>query len=313
MNMKNLIITGFAAILILPFTGCDKVDNPIKPAIELDTNLYPGNWFDYEFPTFSQNTNTQRNVMIEDYTGHRCPSCPAAADVAKVIEDANPENVFVVSVHASPTGLSNFQEIYANCNDAVNPGYKYCDILYCDEGLEMGFEFGNAGVGFFGNPNGNVNRKIFSGSEIFYYHTEWEGHTNTVLTENDLKVNIQAKSNYYPESNGVYLHTEIEFLEDLSSGNYSTVVYVVENELIGYQDVNGTDSAYYHHHNILRGCIDDLTWGQTIPGDYTKDSKVYFDYSYKLPTGITNNDYHFVIYVYDVDTYEVLQVIKHEF
>ena len=91
--------------------------NPYPPEVnlELDTTLYPGLWSDYEnndWPIFSENTNTNRNVLIEDYTGHHCNNCPNAATIAHDIEVANPTRVFVASIHAAPsaTGTSSFQD-----------------------------------------------------------------------------------------------------------------------------------------------------------------------------------------------------------
>ena len=79
----------FIIVLGGVFYSCDHVKNPYPPEVnlELDTTLYPGLWSDYEnneWPTFSQNTNTNRNVLIEDFTGHKCVFCPAAADLAHV-------------------------------------------------------------------------------------------------------------------------------------------------------------------------------------------------------------------------------------
>jgi len=59
--------------------------------------------------------------------------------------------------------------------------------------------------------------------------------------------------------------------------------------------------------------MDGETWGQSLVGAFTTGSKFYYDYSYKLATGLRNDDFHLIVYLYDVDTYEILQVIKHEF
>lgn len=310
---RLLILTGLIVVLTTVSTSCDKVENPIKPPIELDTTFYPGNWEDYVEPTFTQNTNTDRNILLEDYTGHRCPNCPAAGWEAYNIEQANPDRVFVASVHAAPTGLSSFQTTASDCGQPSNPTNKYCTVFYCDEGVEYGQTFGGGSFGFFGNPQGNLNRINFTGTDMFQFYTEWQQKTSDILTANDLKVNIQAQSNFYTETNGLYLHTEVEFLEDLSGGQYNMVTYLIENEVIDYQDSASIAVSYYHHHDILRGCLDNLAWGRSIDGDYTTGNKVYLDYSYKLPDGEVNTDYHLLIYVYDVSTYEVLQVIKHEF
>lgn len=309
--MKNKWIYISLASVAISISACDKVENPIKPAILLDTNIYPGNWEDYPEPVFSPNTNTLRNVMIEDYTGHRCPNCPAAAAIAHDIEASDPTRVFVASIHAGPGGMTSFQQLASDCGLPSNPLNEYCTEFFNTESLIYGAEF-QTGFGFFGNPQGTINRVSFSGSTMFQFSTEWSTRTTEVLTANDLKVNIQAQTNYYTETNGFYLHVETEFLEDLA-GDYNLSVYLIENEVEDFQDSAGIVLEDYHHHNVFRGCLDDLAWGQSIPGEHVSGEKYYFDYSYTLPTGSVNTDYHLLIYVYDVATYEILQVIKKEF
>lgn len=313
MKKNTLFIFTFLILMSQFNTSCDKVSNPIKPEITVDTTLYPGNWADYAFPSFDENTNTERNIMLEDYTGHRCPACPNANWQAYYIEQANPSRVFVSSVHAAPTGLSSFQTLASDCGEASNPNDQFCTVFYCDEGEEYGATFGGADVGFFANPQGNINRINFTGNDMFTTVSNWQTRVDGILADNDLKVNIQAKSNYYTETNGFYLHTEAEFLEDLNGSQYNMVVNLMENEVKDYQDSSGVKVSKYKHHNIFRGCIDGLAWGRTLSVDYTAGTKSRLDYSSQLPDGMTNEDYHLLIYVYDVDTYEVLQVIKHEF
>jgi len=309
--MKNLFLPFLIVLILAGISSCDKIEDPIKPAILLDTTLFPGNWEDYPEPVFIANTNTDRNVMIEDFTGHRCPNCPAAATEARTIEEANPGRVFVASVHAGPTGLGNFQNLASDCGTISNPNNEFCSVFYCDEGIAYGLAFGS-GFGFIGNPQGTISRISFAGSTMFQYKNDWAARVDEVLTANDLKINVQAQSNYYAETNGLYLHTETEFLEDLT-GDYSLVVYLLENKVVDFQDSMSVVLDNYEHHSVFRGCLDGLTWGQTVGGTHTTGEKSYFDYSYKLPVGKLNTDYHLLIYVYDVSTYEVLQVIKHEF
>jgi len=83
--MKHLFkYTLLAATAIAAFvnSSCDKVSQPTIILTTLDTTIYPGNFVEYEVPTFEPNTNTDRNILIEDYTGHRCGACPGAAIIA---------------------------------------------------------------------------------------------------------------------------------------------------------------------------------------------------------------------------------------
>ena len=116
MKKSYLIFTLLLALGLLSLPACDRVSNPYPPVVnlELDTTLYPGNWANYvanEWPTFTTNTNTDRNVLIEDFTGHKCIFCPAAADLAHQLHEANPNRVFVASIHSGVDGIGDFQSV----------------------------------------------------------------------------------------------------------------------------------------------------------------------------------------------------------
>jgi len=309
--MKNIFKLVFAFIIISVGTlSCDKVEQPLKPEILIDTTLYAdGIWENYPEPTFSANTNTDRNLLLEDYTGHKCPNCPEAATVATNIESANPGRVFVASIHAGAGGNEGFQKLNADCGTPSNTDGHFCHDFRTNEGTEYGIKFQS--YGFVGNPYGNISRYSFS-DFMFQYHNVWETKTNELLLANDLKVNIQAKSNFYEASSGGYLHIETQFLEDLTS-SYNIVTYAIQNELVEWQDVSGTYVENYHHHNVFLGCVDGEAWGTSIASQPASGDVFETVYSYELPTGIAKEELHFLTYIYDVDTYEILQVIKHNF
>lgn len=304
--MKNYFsITGVLLVgLTLMNSSCDKIEYPNVIITDLDTNLYPGNFIDYDFPDFEPNTNTLRNIIIADYTGHQCTFCPPAATKAKEIEDAHPDRVFVASIHASaePGGIGTFQETNATfTRDLTNP-----------QGAEMGSTFAQASVGFSGNPSGNVNRVKGDDGKFFLAFGFWADKTDEVLAT-PLDINIQAKSTYFPSTSGVFLHVETEFLSDLD-GDYNIVVYALENEWIGPQKFPTETDLEYKHHNIHRGNLFGETWGRNIASGTTEaGTKFRNDFSYSLPDGLTNTQMHFLVLVYNRSTYEIMQVIEHHF
>lgn len=182
--MKTLlsIISGCALVALM---ACDKVSNPYPKATptELDQSLYPGNWADYlanEWPAFTTNPNTSRNVLIEDFTGHKCTFCPAAAVIAENLVDAHPGRVMVASIHSGPTGIENFQAVTAAYpEDFTNP-----------QGLEIGRYFGMNDGGFSGNPRGPISR-VTNGGNIFQSPNNWVSLTNGLINTNALHVNLQ--------------------------------------------------------------------------------------------------------------------------
>ncbi|MCE3295283.1 MAG: hypothetical protein K0R65_997 [Crocinitomicaceae bacterium] len=303
--MEKTIIAAFLGVLL---ASCDKVEQPYEIQsqvieIDLDTTLYPGVWSTYPWPAFEENTNTDRNILIEDYTGHTCVFCPAAATIAKNIEDANPGRVFVASIHASPGGLGDFQKLEAPdfMHDFTNP-----------QGLQYGVTFAS-GYGFNGNPRGTLSREIIGQptGTMFQAANSWTNGVNTLLAENDLQVNLQAKVNYYAATRGLFLHTEIDPM-NVDPSKINLVVYFIQESFISPQKKPGETDMEYHHHNVHRGNIDGLAFGRNISsGDYLQENGKYqVDLGYKIPEAYDAAGCHLLIYAMNPDTYEIYQVIK---
>lgn len=299
--------------------SCDHVDNPFPQGIstDLDTTFYPGNWSEYvanEWPDFSTipDDNPNRNAIIEDFTGHYCSNCPAAATVAHNLHEANPSRVFTSSVHTGPsvTGITAFQQVSSFYTvDFMNPN-----------GLEFGAFFSNvlSGAGFNANPAGSVNRSAL-GMEYFYGTGIWSQKVSEVLAS-PRRVKVKAKVNYYPSTKGLFLHTEIE-KEDaaINYDDLGVMVFLIEDSLIGPQLVGSVATPDYVHRDIMRGEITGQTWGRDVVDGELIDDKYYLDYSYLVPNQlapagqtITHNaeNMHLLICVYDKNTYEYIQVIK---
>ena len=306
--MKHICFLFFGLLLLI-FTSCDHVENPYPPTVQtdLDTTLYPGNWSDYltnEWPVFSQNTNTFRNVLIEDYTGHKCVFCPAAADLAHQLHSDNPTRVFVASIHSGPTGIGDFQ--------SVSPP-EYSTDFTNPQGVEIGTYFGTNDGGFIGNPRGTVNR--YNNGYVFQSPANWTSLLTNQITQNDLKVNIQSVLNYFASTKGAFLHVEVEKLDQTMSNELGIVAYIIEDSLVGDQKMSdNSHNSSYVHRDIHRGNVDGLAFGKVLSSDMLINSKYYINYSFLVPNQLDGNynaeNMHVLIYVYDRVTWEIYQVIK---
>lgn len=305
--MQFKLVLFFIIVLGLSFSSCDKVENAYesKPTIELDTTLYPGNWQDYlngDYPIFLENTNTDINVLIEDYTGHKCNNCPNAATIAHDIHENNPQRVFVASIHIDPGAQLSFQsanpESSSYYTDHTNP-----------DAIAYGIEFEN-GFNFIGNPQGTVNRKIIDG-KMFDFSGTWQSRASDILNANDLKINIQSHFNFYPSTNGGFLHVELKKLTSEET-TINTVVYVIQDSLVDWQLMpDNTNNEFYVHRDKHLGSIDNNPFGvEAFNTASPSGSKIMIDYSYEIPGGLDPSNMHFLIYAYDTETYEILQVIK---
>ncbi|MGB0932756.1 MAG: Omp28-related outer membrane protein [Lishizhenia sp.] len=307
--MKNSILISLLALpLLLGVASCDKIEAPYPntASLEIDTTLYPGIYADYlanEYPNFTTNENTLRNVLIEDYTGHTCFNCPNAAVVAENLHNANPERVFVATIHAGP-GQLGFQEPLS--------GPSFTTDHTCPEGIEYGNYFAS-GFGFSGNPSGNVNRTP-TGSQMFTTDGLWGSRTSAILSDNNLKINLQSEFNYFESTNGGFLHVEAEKLTS-DADDISLVVYVILDSLVDWQIMpDNSSNPDYVHKEILIGTIDEQAWGQQIfTSTNVSGSKIIKDYSYEIPASYDKDNMHLLIYAYNEDTKEVYQVIKQKF
>jgi hypothetical protein len=316
--MKKFLFFTFGISILL--TSCDKVKNAYPKTTTnstLDWSLYPDGDSAYYvsqglWPTFSTNPNTLRNVLIEDFTGHQCINCPPSTLNMEQLIATNPNRIFGLAIHAGPTGMTGFQQTNST----------FPNVLYCNASLEIGSHFGEEipGSTFLGNPAFCVNRILGGNQFTSNAGSAISNKTNNALSS-VLKVNLQAQLNYFTSTRGLFLHTEIDKIDAALTNEIAIVVCLVEDSLVGPQlvpssswDQDGVqDGVYtqYVHRDILRGMIDNRTFGKVLsPDDLGSNNKYYVDYSYKLPNEYDPNNMKVYIYVYDKITQEIYQIIE---
>lgn len=293
--MKNIFIFSLIFGTILN-SSCDRIENPVViNNTTLDWSLYPdADTTNYPWPVWTQNTNTNQFVLIEDYTGHTCTNCPAAAVEAKSIEDANGGKVIVMSVHASVSG--GFQE----------PSLPELPI---DHRTVDGDAYAVA-MNIVFNPAGTINRTI-ENSNYYAFASDWNTRTNAELTKSP-DFNIQVAFNYFSQTNGLFLHTETEVLSDVV-GDYNLISFLVRDTLIAPQEGIGVFYEEYDHHSVLTDNING-TWGTPIiTGGTSAGTKIYNNYTYSVPTTDSSfaiSNLSVITVVTDRSTLEVKQVTK---
>lgn len=308
--MKKILF--IVVIALGAMTSCDKVENPypVAEATSLDYGLYPGgdslDYWGTDGPVWTANTNTLRNVIIEDFTGHQCSYCPYAADTASSIHDADPTRSFVATIHSGPTGsgITGFQATSAEFPiDWTNP-----------DGLSIGTYFGGLpSSAFIGNPRGTVSRIQDGGGQHTLAAPDWRLFAENAILE-ALQVNIQAKSNYYPSTRGVFLHSEIEVLDAGLINDLYTVVYLIEDSLVGKQKMPppAPVNDSYIHRDIMRDCVQSGWKGKKLIPTNQVNGKYYFNYSFELPAEYEASNMHLLIYVRDEVTQEIYHVVKQD-
>jgi hypothetical protein len=277
-------LTAFLMVIFL--MACDKIEQPVleNPNDIVDPTAGLLQWdlcpdlipADYVFPDFAPLTDTQKNVLLEDYTGHSCANCPAAADVAEALEESHPGMVFVASVHAGP-----------------GDGFQTVTASYP---TDFTTEAGDAYISFpdpeiFGNPAGTVNR-IGGGPTggIWYLPGSWQSLVEGELSQT-AKANIALEYYHCPVGNGLFIHADIEVEESLDAADYRFILFLLRQKVISPQSAGSQYIPDYEHHNVLSDNVNG-TWGTALQLDtLALDSPLFLNYSYQLPDPLVDATY----------------------
>lgn len=247
--------------------GCDYISDPIQ-----EGGIGPT-------PTDS----VVQKVLVEDYTGHKCPNCPDAAQEAENLKAIYGDRVVVVAVHAG---------FFAS----TSPGFE--TEFRTPAGEEM-----NTFFGFSAYPSGLVNRTGYPSQHILNFQA-WPPAVAVEFNKTPI-----AKISLESSLSGATLNTEVavEYQSEVD-GNYAVVVWVTEDGIIAPQVYIGQTIPDYEHNHVLRASLNN-TWGETISTGVVDLDSTYT----KTYTSNWNNDWneqncHVVAFLYDLETYEVKQV-----
>jgi hypothetical protein len=231
-------------------------------------------------------------VLIEDFTGVRCPNCPDAQTEAKNLMANNPERVNVITIH--PSNL---------LNSLTTPFSKELRgdkvTSYYDFRTQAGAEiFRLIGVSN-SLPIGSINRRLFSGetNRVIDYQ-KWAANVNSELLKTT-PVNIDLNC-YFTPKDSIAIDLTLTFTEVVTDSNYFSVA-VVENKLKDVQERNtGTsviyDTAYTHEH-ILRAVVTDF-YGDLLKAPLVKGRVFKKLLLYKIDPAWNKNNLKIIAFVH---------------
>ena len=278
--MKKIIYTIAILISILSInTSCDKVKDVRDPNAE----VIKGN----------------RKVLVEDYTGHKCGNCPAAADTLKYLAKKYPGQVVGLAIHAG--FFANINVAYpTDLRNAVSTAY---DNLF--------------GVSLAGNPNGLINRAGYGTGGFIKAYSTWEGEVAQMLSR-PAKFEIKIRNTFSASNNNLNSSITVKSLTN-NTGIYKLVVLLSEDSIIAeqldYRLPSGSQLIPdYEFSHVLREAVNS-TWGDPVfvGGAVVNDSTVKAFPNYAINSVYNAAKCHIIAYVYDADPnsptyYEILQV-----
>lgn len=237
----------FFVVLVLGtfFASCEET----APYI----NLSPSNSFkDTTYVTDNVPAAQQSMILIEEFTGVRCPNCPDAQLEAKTISANNPGRINILTIH--PKGLLNSLTTPFSTDIGDKHTSKY--DFRTDAGKEI---FNMVGVTS-SLPRGSVNRRLFSSeTERAIDYQKWANYVNGELTKST-PVNIELNS-YFTKNDSIAVEVTLTYTEAVGDSNYLTIA-VLENGMVDVQEKKvGPTVIYdeeYEHEHVLRAVVSDF-------------------------------------------------------
>ena len=270
---KILSFVIVIAITIAFIPSCDIVEEPYLLPVGANDTTGPG--------------ENVRKVLVEDFTGQKCPNCPEAAEIAHTIKTLYGEQIVILTVHA---GFYAVPDLNGN----------FTTEFRTPEGDEL-----NAFFGFPAYPMGMVNRTDYSGSTILLKDS-WEA-ASAIQVELDAQAEITISNTYNAGTHKLDCILETEFLEDLD-GTYNICAFIVESGIISPQQSEGGVIPAYEHNHVLRTSMNG-TWGDLVGTDglAVSGNKLTNSYSITLPPVWDAENCAVVAFIYNTETLEVLQ------
>ena len=193
--------------------------------------------------TIVSTTPTNKNVVLEEFTGINCGYCPQGHTIANQIATSNPGRVVVINVH---TGT------YAN-PQAGQPDFR----------TSFGTSLMTQSV-LTGFPAGTVNRHVFPGYEMSSGNTamgrsNWTSASNTILAQSSC-LNIGATATIDVQSRELEVYVEVYYTGNSETSTNKLNVALLQNNTIGYQAGGGAE--YNHMHRLVH--LITGQWGETI-------------------------------------------------
>jgi hypothetical protein len=234
-----------------------------------------------------------KKVLLFDVTGVRCNNCPKAAKLAKSLSSSNSGRIEVVALYPkTPLSLT-----------YPWAGYDTMSTIEADQiATSMG--------GITSLPLGAVDQVAFNGGKLLNT-SDWGAAVTSQLAKTS-PINLTLTSTW--KSADGKSRVEIKAVSNKAlSANYKWVIAITESGVKSKQsdqDAPGGMVDDYEHEHALRGVVGS-TLGSDINTAAVSAGYVREKHFYLVPKAKWNVDNcEVVVWVYDADTKEVVQVEK---
>lgn len=294
MKATKMFLSSAVATVVLLFSACDVIEDPIIPTLTgFRSDLY-------EIPEFTPNQDNGLHVVLEEFTGHECGNCPGATRWISEYAADKPW-IHLVGIHAGSLALPTAAHPF----DITTPvGESYFEQ-----------------IGSPGNPVARINR--MPDPTAFKVRAQWVTEIESQLNTISPPIKCQVKSEIYPAdhptntTNDTHLNILAHF-EGISdyTGSVKFTVFVLENNIIGHQlnytppngDNNYPPNAsipYYPHKHVLRSAVNGA-WGTNLTESLTSDYSDVKPFTFIVPQEWNIEELEIVVFASDEATGQIL-------
>lgn len=271
MRFPQILLFAGLTVATGLLTSCDIIEGPKK---------------DYS----SLQGNSQRRVLLEEFTGQRCPNCPTANAKARELDSIYGDKLIVIAVHATAFAVP-----------VPSLGYPY------DYRTDMGDELAIAlGAELDGLPNAAVNRTLKSQDKYVWKFSEWTTAISGQLAEAPV-LQLDLTSTYDEATRAAAIQVDMEFFEDAPS-DYQLVVVITEDSIVSKQLDLTTEYPDYVHRHMLRGTVTNGTYGDAISSDEISVGDQFVrNFNVTIPADWSEDHCYVVAYVHRLSDKRIMQ------
>ena len=226
----------------------------------------------------------QKVVLLEEYTGVYCYTCPATHLVTAGILAAYPNKVIATNTHSTSFGIYTNPLVMGNLYD-----FRTVD--------------GDSVVNMLGSvislPSAAIDRKIHSGETRIISENRdfWQSYVAQQLS-GDVKVNIRLDADFTFETRNLQVIVTLNYVEDVNIANYLSIL-LAENNIVDKQLMADlTVNDLYSHEHIVRDYMTDF-YGEKIT--VSKEAgRVYVRvFNYTVPEEWDEDNLDVVVFVHE--------------
>jgi len=222
-------------VLFFLCSACNKKDpdrTPVDPTPNIKQN-------DSSYVTAVE-APQPRNILVELNTGVQNANSPDAFIVLESIKNKYPNRISIAALHGDQSGFNEPMTGLSTYDFRNTKAEWIKDIM---------------GVAPY--PAVAIAKESFTGNTFFdTQKSDWMNRVDTMITKS-YPVNIYLQTEYTPDNNNCELVAKIAFTQDIFEQLFISI-YVVENEVVDYQQTLTSKKPDYIHNYIFRDCLTQL-------------------------------------------------------